>query len=113
MRTYVCFHCGATKELPTGLCTKCNMFPAAAHERYLKFAYDLDQLQQQKNNGRGISCVQSIVNFIYRNEISLAKNIYEVDGDKIAGYLYPDIDQMICEFLNLVPRYGTNYWKEM
>jgi hypothetical protein len=110
--TYRCFHCGAKKEVPTGLCSKCGKFPASWHQKFLTFAWNLDQLQQTKNSGRGISCVRTLIHFIYINEMDLAKNVYEVDGDKISGYLYPDVDQMICEFLNIKPRYGTKYWRQ-
>ena len=74
-----------------------------------QLAKELDQLQAPKNDGRGISCVKTIVTFLRRRQLDLAKNVYEVDGDKICG-IYPDVDKFICQSLGLKPRYSNNGW---
>jgi hypothetical protein len=115
---YRCFHidllsgkrCNAIKVNPFGLCTKCCRFPIASHLKMLNLAKELDQLQSEKNQNRGISCVRTIVAFLYRGEVELAKNVYEVDGDKICS-VYPDIDKMICVGLDLSPRYRNCGWQ--
>ena len=72
---------------------------------------ELDRLQSLKNQGRGISCVRTIIHYLRRGQIDLAKNVYEVDGDKICA-VYPDVDKMICQGLKIKPRYSNPGWSE-
>jgi predicted ATP-dependent serine protease len=108
-KKYRCWHCGEHKEVATGLCLKCHKFPNIVHSKYISLALELDELQSTKNEGRGISCVRTIITFLNRAQLDLAKNVYEVDGDKICN-VYPDIDKMICEGLNINPRYTSHGW---
>lgn len=55
---------------------------------------DIEQLKEldaKENEGRGISCVQSVITCLERNDIATAKIVYRNDGDKIR--CYPKIQQ--------------------
>lgn len=49
-------------------------------------ANELDELQKQENNGRGVSCVQSVVAYLKIGKLDEAKRICEWDHDKIINY---------------------------
>jgi hypothetical protein len=49
-------------------------------------ADELDSLQAHENDGRGVSCVRSIVAYLRRDDLSAAKAIVNNEGDKIASY---------------------------
>jgi hypothetical protein len=49
---------------------------------------ELNELQKQCNDGRGISCVKSIIICMERGDIVSAKFVYSIDGDKIRQYPY-------------------------
>jgi hypothetical protein len=49
-------------------------------------ADELDLLQSRENDGRGVSCVRSIVSYLRRDELSAARAVVNNEGDKIASY---------------------------
>ena len=49
----------------------------------------LDELQAEKNDGRGVSCVRVIVSELRRNDKASAATVANTDWDKIRSY--PDI----------------------
>jgi hypothetical protein len=56
---------------------------------------ELDALQAKQNNGRGISCVKSIVLFLKLGQIATAIQIRSWDGDKITSY--PEVEQKLTK----------------
>lgn len=58
-------------------------------------AQELYQLQEKKNDGRGISCVRQVVDELRRGDIEGARTIADMDGDKLRGY--PDIENFLEE----------------
>lgn len=76
----------------------------------ISLAHDLNIKQQQKNSGRGVTCVKNIIAALNQANVDEAIAIYKNDGDKICG-VYTDLDQLICEGLNLEPRYSNCGWK--
>ncbi len=53
----------------------------------------LDDLQSKENDGRGVSCICSIISFLRRKEYNNAKRVYQYDGDKIRQY--PEIQDWL------------------
>ena len=49
-------------------------------------ANELFALQEKENDGRGITCVRDIINYLIRKDIAGAKMITDHDWDKIANY---------------------------
>jgi hypothetical protein len=114
---YLCFHtdlttgerCFGRKENPYGICPKCHRFPINQHLKFLNLADELDKLQASKNKDRGVSCVQTLVCYLYTGDLDKAKAVYRNDGDKICC-VYPDLDKMICVGLDIKPRYSNCGW---
>lgn len=57
----------------------------------------LKELNAKENEGKGISCVESFIKCVERNDIKTAKFVYIHDGDKIRSY--PKIQQWFYENL--------------
>ena len=55
----------------------------------------LKKLQEDRNGGRGITCVKHIINCLENNEIEQAQKVYQWDGDKIREY--PFVQQWFNE----------------
>jgi hypothetical protein len=72
-------------------------YPKPALEQYSVLANQLDDLQRNENEGRGVSCVKSIVLHINRGEIEAAKAFCFTDADKINNY--PEIKQFLISHL--------------
>ncbi len=53
----------------------------------------LFKLQKDKNNGRGVSCVRDVCNYLIFGDRVKAKAVVTNDWDKIANY--PDIAQFL------------------
>lgn len=51
-----------------------------------KMAELLFKLQENENNGRGVSCVRDVVSCLIRDDIKGANQIWSWDGDKIAAH---------------------------
>lgn len=64
-----------------------------------EIADQLVLMQEKKNNGRGVSCVRTVAQYLVLNMVTEAKAVCQNEWDKIRNY--PDI----AEFLNrhLVP----------
>ncbi len=60
---------------------------------FKKLADELDNLQKDKNNGRGVSCVQTIVFYLRQGDGRSAKNVCWNEADKISNY--PDIRRVL------------------
>jgi hypothetical protein len=62
-----------------------------------KLADELEELQSQENEGRGIRHIQAIITYLRRGDFDLAVNIYRVDGDKTN--MYPVIRDFLAQYL--------------
>lgn len=60
-----------------------------------QIANKLDFMQNQKNNGRGISCIRTIVTFLDRDDFESARAVVNNEWDKIRSY--KDIAQYLVE----------------
>ena len=58
-----------------------------------RVADELDLLQKDKNQGRGVSCAKDIINHLKRGDIKSAKSVASWDHDKIREY--PDIEDFL------------------
>jgi len=54
-----------------------------------ELADELDALQRQKNQGRGVDCVRTLMVYLRAGDIEGAKAVRRNEGDKISSY--PDI----------------------
>lgn len=61
---------------------------------------EIDLLQQKKNNGRGVSCVKSIIIYYRRGMILDAEATCFNENDKIRNY--PDIQEKLAQ---IFPKY--------
>ncbi len=71
----------------TFICSDCIIRIAQAEE--------LDALQAEQNEGRGVSCIKSIVFQMRKNDIDCAKRVYQLEGDKIRQY--PEIQKWLLD----------------
>lgn len=55
-------------------------------DKYKDLADQLDKLQKNENEGRGVSCVKTIILYLKRGEIDTAKAVCNNEGDKISNY---------------------------
>ncbi len=55
-------------------------------EHLKTMASELDELQKQENNGRGVSCVRSAVAYLKMGNLEDARTICFTDHDKIINY---------------------------
>ena len=60
---------------------------------------NLDKLQQQKNQGRGISCVRTLIMYLKRGDVDSAKAVYLNESDKIRSY--PDVAEIIKRMFDI------------
>lgn len=60
-------------------------------------ADQLDELQSQENNGRGVSCVKSVVAYLRTGDLEHAKQVCFWDHDKIINY--PKVKSFIMDNL--------------
>ena len=56
-----------------------------------KIANDLDLMQKDKNQGRGVDHIRSMVSSLKRNDLDYAKAVCNNESDKMK--IYPDIYQ--------------------
>ena len=61
-------------------------FKNSSTEQYKELADQLDVLQKRENEGRGVSCVRTIIACLNRGDINGAKAVCKNDGDKIESY---------------------------
>lgn len=61
----------------------------------LKVADELDALQAGKNDGRGISCVRTIIMYLRMGNITSAIAVRKIEGDKTRSY--PDVEKYLDE----------------
>jgi len=60
-----------------------------------ELAEKLDKLQERENEGRGVSCVQVIIQFLRFDARDTATTVARVDQDKIRQY--PEIEQLLID----------------
>jgi len=63
-------------------CPACNQV-TCTYEEYEA----LQQAQVVENNGNGIKCVQVMLKLLQNGDVEQAKNVWQIDGDKLHGYL--------------------------
>jgi len=78
-------------------------------ERLQLLAKQLDELQKKENNGRGVSCVQSVVAYLRMGRLDEARTICYTDHDKIDNY--PPIMEFIKD--NLFDKDEEHPWSVM
>jgi hypothetical protein len=66
-------------------------------ERFSREADELEQLQSQENDERGISCVRTVIAYLRMNDPESAKAVCLNESDKIRNY--PDIAKKLEEIL--------------
>ncbi len=71
---------------------------------FAEIANRLEVLQQNENNGRGVSCVKEVIVWLRRGDFEKAKLMATHDHDKIANY--PEIER-IMETYGLCESYET------
>lgn len=62
-----------------------------------KIADELEALQAEKNDGRGVSCVRAVVFDLRREKVESAQRTARGDWDKIRNY--PDIADFMIDHL--------------
>ena len=67
----------------------------------------LDNLQKIKNNGRGISCVKTFIDYLRMNMVEEALAVYNNESDKIRSY--PDINKIIKEKFGIKDVFDTMF----
>ncbi|MFH1667977.1 MAG: hypothetical protein ABH884_03085 [Candidatus Komeilibacteria bacterium] len=70
---------------------------SAEQERLNRMADEFDALQKDQNNGRGVSCVQSVIIYLRAGKLEDAKQICRWDHDKIINY--PKIKKYVRDVL--------------
>ncbi len=55
----------------------------------------LDELQAKENDGRGISCVRTILTYLRRGENQLAAAVRSTEGDKTR--VYPEVEEQLYQ----------------
>lgn len=55
----------------------------------------LDELQSKENNGRGISCVRTMIMYLRNGQFDSALAVRRIDGDKTRSY--PVIEEKLTE----------------
>lgn len=55
-------------------------------KRIARIADELNELQTQENDGRGVSCVRTAITYLRRGKIEEAKRVCDLDHDKISSY---------------------------
>ena len=66
-------------------------------ERWSSLANELDALQESKNDGRGVSCVQDVIAYLRMGRVEDARARASCDHDKVSHY--PDIEKILKEKL--------------
>lgn len=64
-------------------------------EEYFNLAVELYNLQQSKNNQRGVSCIRAVVVYLLMGNFERAQAVANWDQDKIRSY--PDLDKFCIE----------------
>ena len=67
---------------------------------------DLSELKKEEsiqNNGRGVSCVRTIIHYLEQDDIESAKACFTNEGDKIANY--PELETILENLLGMKGRY--------
>ena len=57
----------------------------------------LDDLQKEKNGGRGVSCAQTLIIYLKQGDVEKAKAVCWNEADKIVNY--PDIRKVLQQEL--------------
>jgi len=52
--------------------------------------------QEQKNDGRGVTCVRAICTYLDRGDFNSARTVFQGEGDKIRAY--PDIEATCIKY---------------
>jgi hypothetical protein len=73
---------------------------------YNGLAEELDILQLNENDGRGINCVRDIISSLRRSDLEDAKAISYNEADKISSY--PEVKKFLVE--NLFKDEDKNPW---
>lgn len=66
-------------------CTKCPHYKSLVDE--------LDALQSQQNDGRGISCVRAMITLCRQKQYTKAKWVRQTEGDKTQAY--PEVEALL------------------
>lgn len=72
---------------------------------------DLSELKEKEkiqNQGRGVSCIRTLISYLEKGDIESAKAVFVNEGDKIANY--PELETILENILGLKGRYKTPPW---
>lgn len=58
----------------------------------------LDSLQSRQNDGRGVSCIKSVVAYLRMNDWKSAKTVYFNERDKV--WQYPELKRFLDKMFN-------------
>jgi hypothetical protein len=86
-------------------------FKNSAIEQYKEFADQLDVLQKKENEGRGVSCVRTIIACLNNGDIESAKAVCVNEGDKIERY--DDIKKFLILNLFKNEKHPWNFSEEL
>ena len=69
----------------------------------------LDKLQAQENDGRGVSCIRSIISYLRRGQYNDGLTCCFTDSDKIRNYpeIYTFMEEIFPEFKQFNDRLRT------
>ena len=74
------------------LCQMCDLT-----DQYKYLALRLNEAQAKENDGRGVSCVQTIVTYLNMGDIRAARAVARNESDKL--WAYPEIRKDIHQYL--------------
>lgn len=63
-----------------------NEFVKLDLDQYETLAKDLDLLQMNENEGRGVGCVKTIISCLQKGDVEEARAVCFNEGDKLEGY---------------------------
>jgi hypothetical protein len=69
--------------------------PNPEMERLQRLGAELQTLQAEKNDGRGVSCVRTVVTYLEMGKLDKAQAVCWNESDKM--HSYPDIQKFIVE----------------
>lgn len=89
-------------------CVCARLIVSYCQECWERAFKNLRSLESQQNDGRGVSCVRSVITYLERGDIGSARAVADTDHDKIRNY--PTIEDCLSRLLwdsTTVPK----WWK--
>lgn len=67
---------------------------------------ELKAKEKIQNNGRGVSCIRTLIHYLERGDMESAKAVFVNEGDKIANY--PELETILEGMLGMEGRYKNS-----